>query len=83
MAGPVIAPTLTWPIVRLQRLDFIVGLRQIRQHMRAWRIIDSPYQVGRMPRGSRSNNCTPNTSFQFFNNFDAAGCVMLSTCASR
>src|SRR6266571_8805413 len=43
----------------------------------------SPYQVGRMPRASRSNNETPNASSRSLSNFDAAGCDTFRTSAAR
>lgn len=51
--------------------------------MRAYRIMVSPYQVGRMPRGKRSNSGTSSTSSRSLSSLEAAGWVMLSTWAAR
>ena len=57
IAGEVMAPMLTWP----KRPAFSASISscawlRLASAMRAWRIMVSPYQVGRTPRGRRSNS---------------------------
>src|SRR6185436_14110521 len=83
-AGPVMAPRLTCPDSPvLSASTSWPASRSEDSAMRAWRIMVSPYQLGRMPRGWRSNSDTPNMSSRSLSNLEAAGCDMFSTSAAR
>ena len=83
IAGAVMVPMLTEP----KRPAFSASISscawlRLASAMRAWRIMVSPYHVGRTPRGSRSNSFTSSMSSRSFSSLEAAGCVMFNTCAA-
>ena len=83
-AGPVMAPRLTCPeSPALSASISWPASRNDDSAMRACRIMVSPYQFGRMPRGWRSNSDTPSMSSRSLSSFEAAGCDMFSTSAAR
>ena len=82
--APAMAPTETVPACpALSASISAPASARLDRAMRPWRIMLSPYQVARIPRGRRSNRDTPISSSRSLSSLEAAGCDMFSDSAAR